>query len=90
MTRNVYKEEGERSGFTISETTKGFKVDVWSVYADRPNKTYYIAFTDPFQPGFDRWNEAINEHGTTYSQLLLHFISTGSIVAYRTIKKTDQ
>ncbi|NMA67790.1 MAG: hypothetical protein GX957_16430 [Clostridiaceae bacterium] len=83
--RNVFKKDGERSGFTISETTKGFKIETWSVYSDEPNRTYYINYTDYFQPGFNGWQQAINEHGTTYADLLLRDIREGYIKPYRTI-----
>lgn len=84
MSRNVYEESGERSGIIISETTKGWKVEVWTLY-DEPNKTHYIAYTGDYQPGFNRWGEAINDYGTTYSDLFFEQLRRGEIRPYRTL-----
>ena len=83
--RNVFKKESDRSGVIISETTKGFKVETWSAFEDELNRTYYIKYQDEFQPGFDKWEESINEYGTMYWQLLVEFIRNGGIQPYRVV-----
>ena len=85
--RNVFKYEyqTDRAGIIISETTKGFKVESWSVYSDETDKTYFIYFNNEFKQGFRAWEKEINDCGTTYWQLLLHRIHERQIIPYRTI-----
>ena len=87
--RNVFKKDSERSGYIITETTKGWKVEIWSAYEDELNKTYYIKHkrdTEDFPPGFNRWEESINEYGTTYADLFIKSVLEGGIMPYRVIK----
>jgi len=85
MARNVFKAEGDRSGIVISETTKGFKIESWSLYGDEDDVTYFVNYNETFIPGFDKWEDEINEYGTTYWELLVEYVRQGYIKPYRTI-----
>ena len=60
MTTELYEQNRERAGFTISETKKGLKLSMWSAYWDTPDFTFYVEETERFNRNTDfsaKWNE---------------------------------
>jgi hypothetical protein len=76
---------GTRAGVIISETTKGYKVEMFSAYNDEREYIYYIPFTKEFPKGTD-WNKNWNEYNKNW-EVLIEYIRQGYIKPYRTIRK---